>query len=69
MAEAAVSEPSPEDRQRSIDILARHMAQQPGVDLESATEAATTLIDAAIQVRSGGAGEETGEAAGDNEGT
>lgn len=66
MAEAAVSEPpSPEDRQRAIDIMARHMAAQPGVDMDTAIDAATTMIDAAIQVRSGGDSEEAGEAVDD----
>jgi hypothetical protein len=58
MAEAAVTAPpSPEDRQRAIDILAAQMVKG-GVSEADAEDAAATMIDSAILVRQG---EATGE--------
>lgn len=65
MAEAAVTAPpSPEDRQRAIDILAQKMAAAPGVSADEAEAAAAQMIDAAIEIRKG---EESGEGDGDTE--
>ena len=62
MAQGAVTAPpTPENRQRAIQIIAAQFIQG-GADPQEAADSATLIIDAAIQMR-----EEAGEAGSDTE--